>query len=73
MIRVDLSKSNKVLSNLIAESCATFGKVKSVNIYRSPTPFAVVQMDDRKKAILVARKFGKLGFDGAVLIPLKRK
>jgi len=30
-------------------------------------------MDDRKKALVVARKLGKLGFDGAVLIPLKRK
>jgi hypothetical protein len=73
MIRVDLSKSNKVLSNMIADLCAPYGKVKSVNIYRSPTPYAVVQMDDRKKAVLMARKLGKLGFDGAALIPLKRK
>jgi hypothetical protein len=73
MIRVDLSKSNKALSNIIADLCAPFGKVNSVNIYRSPTPYAVVQMDDRKKALVVARKLGKLGFDGAVLIPLKRK
>jgi len=73
MIRVDLSKSNKALSNIISDICAPFGKVKSVNIYRSPTPFAVVQMEDRKKALVVARKLGKLGFDGAVLIPLKRK
>ena len=73
MIRVDLSKSNKVLSTIIWDLCAPFGKVSSVNIYRSPTPFAVVQMEDRKKALLVARKLGKLGFDGAVLIPLKRK
>jgi hypothetical protein len=46
--------------------------VKSVNIYRTPTTYAVVRMDDRRCASLAAQKLGKSTFDGAVVIPLKR-
>ena len=73
MLQVDLTKSDKEICKLIVDKCTPFGAVKSVNIYRSPTAYAIVRVDNRKLASAIARKFGKSTFDGAVIIPLKRK
>jgi hypothetical protein len=73
MIQIDLTKTDKEICMFISDQCKLFGKVKSVNIYRTPTTYAIVRMDDRREASLAAEKFGKATFDGAVVIPLKRK
>ena len=73
MLQVDLTKTDLAIARLVTEKCAPFGEVISVNIYRSPTAYAVVRMDSRKEAVVVARKLGKSTFDGTVIIPLKRK
>ena len=73
MLQIDLTKTDREISKIITDQCTPFGAVKSVNIYRSPTSYAVVRMDDRRQASLAAQKLGKATFDGAVVIPLKRK
>jgi hypothetical protein len=73
MLQVDLTKTDIQICRIIADKCTPFGAVTSVNIYRSPTPYAVVRMENRKHASVLARKFGKSTYDGTVIIPLKRK
>jgi hypothetical protein len=73
MLVVDLTLSDVKLIKLIATKCAPFGTVRSVNIYRSPTPYAVVRMGDRQETGELARKIGKAVFEGAAIVPLKRK
>jgi hypothetical protein len=73
MLQIDLTGTNKEMCKTIIDQCQLFGKVKSVNIYRSPTSYALVQMEQRKDATKVASKLGKATFDGGVLIPLIRK
>jgi hypothetical protein len=73
MLQIDLTRTDKDICKFISDQCKRFGDVKSVNIYRSPTTYAVVRMIDRSDASAVAKKMGKATFDGAVVIPLKRK
>ena len=72
MLQIDLTKNDRDIAKLITDKCKPFGAVKSVNIYRTPTTYAVVRMDDRRCASMAAQKLGKATFDGAVVIPLKR-
>jgi len=73
MLKVDLTKTDTQICRLIAEKCKPFGAITSVNLYRSPSPYAVVRMETRKEASALSRKLGKSTFDGAVIIPLERK
>ena len=73
MLQIDLTGTNKEMCKTITDQCKSYGKVKSVNIYRSPTSYALVRMEQRKDATMVASKLGKATFDGGVLIPLMRK
>jgi hypothetical protein len=73
MLLVDLTLSDVKLIKFIATKCVSYGTVKSVNVYRSPTPYAVVRMGDRQETGELARKIGKAVFEGAAIIPLKRK
>jgi hypothetical protein len=73
MLQIDLTRTDREISKIVMDACEPFGTVKSVNIYRSPTSYALVKLNDRQEASLVARRFGQSTFDGAVIIPLKRK
>ncbi|MDB5812396.1 MAG: hypothetical protein JWN94_4518 [Betaproteobacteria bacterium] len=73
MLEVDLSKPDKELVELITAKCKPFGAIKSVNLYRSPRPNAIVRMEGRAEAAKLAVKLGKPTFDGAVIIPLKQR
>jgi hypothetical protein len=73
MLEVDLSKSDKELLELVTDKCRPFGAIRSVNIYRSPRPNAIVRMEDRGQASKLAVKLGTPTFDGAVIIPLKQR
>lgn len=73
MMEVDLTKTDKDIVKVVTDACKKFGFIKSVNLYRTPKPHAMVRMEDRSKAFKVANCFGQSTFDGAVMIPLKQR
>ena len=73
MLEANLTLSDQKLAQFVATKCSPYGVVKSVNIYRSPTPYAVVRMSGRRETAELARKLGKAVFEGAAIIPLQRK
>ncbi len=73
MLEVDLSKTDKQIVDFVTARCKPFGPIKSINLYRTPRPYAIVRMEDRRHASTLAIKLGKRTFDGAVIIMLMQR
>ena len=73
MLQVDLKETDQKLSQLITDQCSHCGKVVSVKIHRTTTPFALVEMNHHMRALELAGKFGGSTFGTSVLIHLEQK
>jgi len=71
MLQVDLKQTAQELSRLITVRCSAFGKVKSVQIHRSPKPFALVEMATRYEALELAAHYERTAFGTCVLLYLE--
>lgn len=73
MLEVDLNVSDAILGNIVAESCTRFGRVTSVKVHRTPSPFALVEMTTREQTSDLAATYGGSAFGTCVLIHLEQK
>jgi len=70
-LQVDLTQSDLELSQYITARCSGFGIVRSVQIHRDPTPFALVEMITRNVTLELAGEYGGSVFGSAALIHLE--
>ena len=73
MLQVDLAKPDRQLSQLIAMKCSSFGIVKSVQIHRNPTPFALITMSSRSEMLELAAMYGGSCFGMCAVIHLEEE
>ena len=73
MLRVDLTKSDLELSQIITKLCSIFGIVRSIKIYRSPAAFALVEMASQAETLALALRYGGSAFGSSVLIHLEQE
>jgi hypothetical protein len=73
MLQVDLNEPDEAIAQFIKARCAGFGKVVSVTVHRSPTPFALVLMADASSTTEITGRYGESTFGSSVLVHLKEK
>ncbi len=73
MLEVNLQVDDPQLGQSVAETCARFGAVKSVKVHRSPSAFALVEMQSREQTTEVAATYGGSTFGTCALIHLQQK
>ncbi len=73
MLHIDLTKSDRELSILIASRCSEFGTVKSIKIHRRPTPFALVEMSTQDEVLELAAYYDRTVFGTTVLLHLEQQ
>jgi len=69
---IDLSLSDRELSQCVEAYCANSGTVKSVKIHRAAKPFALVEMTTLDDAGKLAARFGRHPIDTSVLLYLEQ-
>jgi len=72
-LAVDLAKPDHELAEIIKLLCAGFGNVRSVEIHRSPTPFALVSMATHTQTLELAGQYGGSAFGQSALIHLEQQ
>lgn len=70
-LQVDLNKSDQELNKAIAARCSGFGPVRSIQIYRSPKLYALVEMATLFHALQLASKYSCSAFGKCVLVHLE--
>jgi hypothetical protein len=70
MLQVRLDETDKQISQFVTRECARYGTVVSVNIHRSPTAFALVEMANHGEALELSSQLGGSMFGTSVLIHL---
>mgnify|MGYP003336443027 FL=1 len=73
MLEVDLNAPDIQVSELVAQTCALFGKVTSVKVHRTPSAFALVEMTTRDQTNELAGRYGGSTFGTCALIHLQQK
>ena len=73
MLEVDLNVPDIQVSELVTQTCATFGKVTSVRVHRTPSAFALVEMTTRDQTNELAACYGGSTFGTCALIHLQQK
>ena len=73
VLQVDLSKTDRELTQLIAARCSDFGIVKSVKLQREPTPFALIEMSTHQEMLELAAQYGGSAFGTCALVHLKQQ
>ena len=73
MLQVDLSKTDREITQLIAARCSDFGIVKSVKLQREPTPYALIEMSTRYEMQELAAEYGGSAFGNSALIHLEQQ
>lgn len=73
MMEVDLGAPDQRVGQFVAECCAQFGRVISVKVHRTPSPFALVEMTSRDQTHNLAATYGGSTFGTSVLIHLRQK
>jgi hypothetical protein len=73
MLEVDLDATDMTLELAIAKACAAYGRVVSVKVHRTPSPFALVEMAQREQSYEVAANHGGSGFGTSALVHLVQK
>ena len=73
MLQVDLSKTDRELTQFIGACCSPFGVVKSVKLERKPTPFALIEMSTYHEMLELAAEYGGSAFGTSALIHLEQQ
>ena len=72
MLQVDLNEPDHEVGLHITRSCAGLGRVTSVKIYRSPSPFALIEMSTREQTHELVSKLGGSSFGACALVHLEQ-
>ena len=73
MLEVDLQEPDREIGEMVAQRCASFGRVTSVKIHRTPSAFALVEMTTRDQTNELAANLGGSVFGTCALIHLEQK
>jgi hypothetical protein len=72
-LKVDLKKLDRELTLFLTEHFSAFGIVKSVNIHRQPTPFALVAMSTPHETLDLAAQHGGSALGSHALVHLEQE
>ena len=72
MLKVDLNDSDYHIKQFITHTCSAFGRVTSVRMHRSPSPFALIEMATREQTYDLSFNFGGSTFGSCVLVHLEQ-
>jgi hypothetical protein len=72
-LKVDLKKLDKELNLLLTGHFSAFGIVRSVNIHRQPTPFALVAMSTQYETLNLAAQYGGSALGSCALVHLEQE
>ena len=73
MLQVDLKETDAKIAKVVTDHCSPYGKVVSVKIHRSQSPFAMVDMANRMQTYEIAAQFGGSTIGTSALINLEQK
>jgi len=73
VLQVDLKKADRELVPVITEHFSQYGRVMSVRIHRSPTPFVLVEMTSHMETMELAAQYGGSTFGTSALIHLEQE
>ena len=73
MLQVNLDDADHHIERYIRESCAGLGRVTSVKLHRSPSPFALIEMSRQDQTYDLAAKLGGSTFGTCALVHLEQK
>jgi len=71
MLQVDLDVPDFHIEQFIKKSCSEVGRVTSVRIHRSPSPFALIDMARREQTHALTSRFGGSAFGTCALVHLE--
>jgi hypothetical protein len=72
-LQVDLKNPDQQIGLVISQNCSEVGRVTSVKVYRSPSPFALIEMSTQEQTHEVASRHGGSSFGSCALIHLEQK
>jgi len=72
-LKVDLRKNDKELTLFLTEHFSAFGTVRSVNIHRQPTPFALVAMSTPHETLNLAAQYEGSALGSHALVHLEQE
>lgn len=72
MLQVDLKEPDHEIGARITKTCSGVGRVASVKVYRSPSPFALIEMSTREQTHELVSKLGGSSFGACALVHLEQ-
>ena len=72
ILQVDLDAPDFAIEQFVAQNCSEIGRVISVTIYRSPSPFALIDMARREQVHELISRFGGSEFGTKAIIHLEQ-
>lgn len=72
-LKVDLKKNDRELTLFLTEHFSSFGIVRSVNIHRQPTPFALIAMSTHQETLSLAAQYGGSALGSHALVHLEQE
>ena len=73
MLKVDLEEPDHEIGLAITRRCSELGRVTSVKVYRSPSPFALIEMSTREQTYELVSELGGSSFGACALVHLEQK
>ena len=73
MLQVNLEIPDQQVERFIKESCSEIGRVTSVKLLRSPSPFALIEMSSHEQTYELAARLGGSTFGTCALVHLEQK
>ena len=72
MLQVDLNDPDFQIAQFIKVICRVIGRATSVQVHRSPVPFALIEMANREQTYELAARFGGSSFGACALVHLEQ-
>ena len=72
-MRVDLTKCDREISQIVFARCSSSSIVRSVKIHRQPRPFALVELSNQQEANKLGAQYGRSPINDCVLIYLRHE
>jgi hypothetical protein len=73
MLQVNLDDADHHIERYIKETCGNVGRITSVKLHRSPSPFALIEMSRQEYTYELAAQLGGSTFGTCALIHLEQK
>jgi hypothetical protein len=73
MLQVDLDAPDFAIEQFVGQKCSEVGRVISVTVHRSPSPFALIDMARREQVHELTSRFGGSEFGTQAIVRLEQR